>query len=618
MTAEPAAPNAAAVYLYREETTDDKLHMHSMYVRLKVLTDEGRNYADVEIPYEKRKFSITDVAGRTIHADGTIVPFTGKPYDKVIQKTATFQYQKKIFSMPDVQVGSIIEYRYKLRYDDNYAVPPTWFIQSELYLRKAHYRFVPTEHMLTSGRDQQVDSLIWIPMLPKGDTVQQAHGTYEVDVENIPPEPKEEYLPPIHALSYRVYFIYSPYRNKEDFWKNEGKYWSKQADKFMSANNALNSMVSQLTMPGETQEVKLRKLYAGVMAFENTDYTRQRSAREEKFDGFRTVRTAQDIIARKRGNSDELTLLFVALARAAGMKAYVMAVTDRDAELFNANVLSMSQLEDDIAIVSVNGKDQFFDPGERFCAYGQLHCKHTLAGGLRQNDSGTEFANSPDNAYKDARTIKVATLKMDETGSVNGTIKVGYSGTPALAWRQRALETDQTEIEHDLEESMRQELPGGLTVKLAKVLYLDDYSKQLVATFTVSGPLATMTAKRMFVPLEIFEANTKPKFSQAKREIPVYFQYGYEDIDQVSLSYPSSVTVESSPQREQIMMKTLAALQEGSEIKDNTVVLTRDFSLAAVIFGPDEYEDLRTFFGKTIRKDQEQAVLKVSAHATGN
>jgi len=37
MTADPMAPGAAAVYLYREETTDDQLHYHGYYERLKVL-----------------------------------------------------------------------------------------------------------------------------------------------------------------------------------------------------------------------------------------------------------------------------------------------------------------------------------------------------------------------------------------------------------------------------------------------------------------------------------------------------------------------------------------------------------------------------------------------------
>jgi hypothetical protein len=219
MTAEPAAPGAAAVYLYREEVSDDNLHMHSMYVRLKVLSEEGKKYADVEIPYEGRNFSITDVGGRTIHSDGTVIPFTGKPYDKMIAKTKTEQYQKKVFSMPDVQVGSIIEYRYKLRYEDNFAVPPTWYIQTELYLRKAHYLFLPTDHELTSAREQAVNSLVWLPMLPKGSTVNKVRSGYEVNVENIPPAPDEEYLPPVHSFTYRVYFFYSPYRDSAEYWK---------------------------------------------------------------------------------------------------------------------------------------------------------------------------------------------------------------------------------------------------------------------------------------------------------------------------------------------------------------------------------------------------------------
>ena len=149
--------------------------MHSVYVRLKILTEEGKKYADVEIPYERRRFSIADVEGRTIHSDGTSVPFTGKPYDKVLVKTATLRYQAKVFSMPDVQVGSILEYRYQLRYEDNVLLPPTWFMQGELYVRKAHYKYVPTPQfsntVITTGRNQTATSLIWYPILPKGDAV---------------------------------------------------------------------------------------------------------------------------------------------------------------------------------------------------------------------------------------------------------------------------------------------------------------------------------------------------------------------------------------------------------------------------------------------------------------
>ncbi len=629
MSAEPAAPNAAAVYLYREEVCDDKLHMHSMYVRLKVLTEEGKKFADVEIPYERRGFTIDAVAGRTIHSDGTVIPFTGKPYDKIIAKTATNSYQKKIFSMPDVQIGSIIEYRYTLRYADNYAVPPTWYIQNELYLKKAHYRFVTTDADLVSGRDQMVSTLAWLPILPQGTVVkhipappggalQHLSDIYELEIENVAPAPDEEYLPPIRSLSYRVYFFYSPYRDRAEFWSKEGKYWSKQADKFMSADKALSAMVNQLTLPADSQDQKLQKLYAGVMSFENTDFTREHSVHEDKQEGFRAVKTAQDIIDRKRGSSDELAMLFVGLARAAGMKAYVMAVTNRDNDIFNPGLMSMGQLDDDIAIVNVGGQDKFFDPGERYCAYGQLHWKHTMVDGIRQTDGGTVIAETPQDPYVNSKTVRIADLTMSEDGQVNGTVKVGYTGVPALSWRQRALEADQTKVEHDMEEELRNELPGGLTVKIDSVSHLDDYTKQLVASFKVYGPLATPSSKRLFVPVEIFQANSHPIFSQPKRVMPVYFQYAHQDIDQISITLPASLAIESVPKQEQFPMEKLAVLIEGASVKGNTLTLVRNFQLGTIIFKPDEYNDLHDFYSKLNRKDQEQAILKVGTHEAGN
>ena len=93
MTSQPQVPGAAAVYLYREETTDDKLHFFSIYVRLKVLTEKGKEFGNVELSYANEKdgggYTVNDISGRTIHSDGTVVPFTGKPFDKLIEKSQT-------------------------------------------------------------------------------------------------------------------------------------------------------------------------------------------------------------------------------------------------------------------------------------------------------------------------------------------------------------------------------------------------------------------------------------------------------------------------------------------------------------------------------------------------
>ncbi len=57
MTSQPQVPGAAAVYLYREETTEDKYHYFSVYIRLKVLTEGGKQYGNVELPYAQSEDS---------------------------------------------------------------------------------------------------------------------------------------------------------------------------------------------------------------------------------------------------------------------------------------------------------------------------------------------------------------------------------------------------------------------------------------------------------------------------------------------------------------------------------------------------------------------------------
>jgi hypothetical protein len=131
MTSVPEQPGAPAVILLRHETDDDNLHYHSVYTRIKVLTEAGRKYADVELPYNRRRFTIEQVSGRTVHADGSVVPFEGKPFDKVVVKGHNLRIQVKTFSLPDVQVGSILDYRYNLRYGDNSLRSPEWLIRAK-------------------------------------------------------------------------------------------------------------------------------------------------------------------------------------------------------------------------------------------------------------------------------------------------------------------------------------------------------------------------------------------------------------------------------------------------------------------------------------------------------
>ncbi len=629
MTSQPEVPGAAAVYLYREETTDDKLHFFSIYVRLKVLTDKGKEFGNVELSYANKKdgggYTVEDIAGRTIHADGTVFPFTGKPYDKLIEKGQTTKYMAKVFTLPNVEVGSIIEYRYNLRYDDHYFISPQWIIQSELFTRKAHYVWRPTSEQLVSSDDrgQLTNSIAWTPILPKGTEVKQTRLpggdqlVFEVNIQDVPPVPDEELMPPISSLSYRVLFYYSPYRSNAEFWKDEGKHWSKLQDKFIGPGKGVDDAVRQLVVASDTPEQKLRKIYAAVMGMENTDFTHEHSAAEERSQGLKDIHTTDDILARKRGESDQLALLFIAMARAAGFKAYAMTVTNRDRHLFVPTYFNLSQFDDTIALVNVDGKELTFDPGSRYCPYGQLAWKHTMAGGLRQTDSGAAIAFTQAEAYVASQVQRVADLKMDESGMVTGTVKMTYIGAPALRWRQIALRGDATALEHDLRTRVEELLPSGMEVKVNSISKVADYEQPLVADFTVKGNIGSSTGKRLLLPANIFQVNAKPTFSHEKREIAVAFDYAYDNKDVVRIIFPATFAIESLPASDKYQYLKSSAYSFTSASTATSVTFRREFALAEIIFPVTEYPAIRSYYGKFETKDQENVVLKVAAGSSG-
>jgi hypothetical protein len=536
----------------------------------------------------------------------------------------------KVFTLPDVEVGSIIEYRYSLRYDDNYFISPDWYIQSDLFLRKGRYVWKPTSeqlmHRSAGGREQPTSSIGWFPVLPPGTELKQTRLPavgfqdgqliLELNVHDVPPAPKEEYMPPISAFTYRVLFYYSPYRSADEFWKSEGKFWAKDTDKFIGPGSRVTAAVHELTAPSDTADQKLRKLYASVMQMENTDFTREHERSEDKAAGLRDIHNTDDILERKRGSSDQLAELFIAMARASGFKAHAFAVTSRDRSIFTKGYLNLGQLDDIVAVVNVDGKEQTFDPGSRYCPYGHLAWKHTFAGGIREVEGGgAEMGQTSGEPYSNSRIQRVANLSMDEHGEVTGTVKLTFIGTPALIWRHRSLSGDQESFERQLRTSTEHLLPGGMDVKVTSIEKLSSYEEPLTVQFNVKGPIGAPTGKRLLIPGDIFVSNDKASFPHEKRELPVYFDYTHMVQDAVRIKLPASIKVESLPAADKQQMQQFALYNLTTESTPDSVTVRRNFALAEFLFPPKEYTELRAFYNKMETKDQESVVLTASPAA---
>jgi hypothetical protein len=631
MTADPKAPGAAAVYLNVEEVTNDPLHYHMVYARIKVLTEKGKEYATVDMPYAGSDYKVTDIKARTIHSDGTVTPLEGKIEDLLVMKSAGNRITRRVINLPSVEVGSILEYRYQLRYDDNHYSSPFWEIQRPLFVHKAHYAFTPfkaflpgpenaTSSFLVDEHGHPVNSLVWWHVLPPGIEVKvDVAGHFSVDITDVPPIPDEEWMPPIHSLLYKVLFYYKGGFTASDFWVSEAKRWSKEVDHFAEPTTTIRDAVTALIAPGDSAEIKARKLYKAVQALDNTDYTRKKDKVELKQLGLHAAKRAEDTWSQKSGSSEDIALLYLAMLRAAGLTAYAMKVVDRENALFDPTYMNFDQLDNTVILTNAGGKDLVLDPGEKMCPFQLLSWRHASAGGIRQSPEGRSAGITPSLPYSANTVVRSGDLDVDEHGAVNGRLTLVFTGQEALRWRQASIENDLDEVKKRFDHWLKEICPEGVDSHLDHFLGLDDPDVNLVAIVNVAGTLGTATSKRILLPGFFFETRASHPFvAQEMRLEPVDMHYADQVTDQVIYHLPAGFTVEGAPQTNQINWPGHAALATKAVSATGQVTVVRQFIRGFTFVKPADYQDLRGFYQKVATSDQQQLVLTSSPSTKGN
>jgi cyclic lactone autoinducer peptide len=330
MTGEPLAPGAPAIILYRQVDRDDNgLTSHEdNYFRIKILTEEGRKYADVEIPFIQGNNDVVHMRARSIRPDGSVAEFDGKVYEKSIVKARGLKYLAKTFTLPDVQVGSIVEYFYTYDFQEHMLYESHWILSQDLFTKTARFSLKPYHGEMWSVR--------WSWQgLPAGTGKPEQVGAEHVvrlESRNIPAFRTEDFMPPENELKSRVDFIYSdePFMQDVDkYWKKVGKELNGRLESFAGRQKAMQEAVTQIVTPNDPAEVKLRKIYDRVQQFRNTSYEVRKTEQEEKRDKEKEPANVEEVWKRGYANGINLTWLFLGLAKAAGFEAYGVYVSDR-------------------------------------------------------------------------------------------------------------------------------------------------------------------------------------------------------------------------------------------------------------------------------------------------
>lgn len=624
-------PGAPAVILDSEEIDDDMNNFESVYKRIKILTDAGREWANVELPYH-RHFTITDISGRTVHADGSIVNFEGKPFDKTVEKGAGVRVKVKSFTLPDVQVGSIIDVRYSLRYDDHSVLAPEWIVQEDIFQRRAYFKYIPFQNhgstYIELAHNQIANGVAWTPFLGKDSPQPQLHqlptnslsssktisSWVDLTMKDVPAMVHEPFMPPLNMMRMRVYFYYQENLKTEDYWKSEGKFWNKDVEEFIGKKGGIDEAVAKLVTPSDTPEQKVRKIYGFVSQLENQDYVPERTAAENKVLELKPNKGAEDVLQHRSGNHDELNRLFVSMVRAAGIPASMIWVSDRSEDAFVKQYLSTRQLQAEIAIAQIDGKDVFLDPGTKFCPYGILEWRYSASAGLRQSPKGAEFAQTPPPDYKQTVTTRMARTSLDEHGVLSGTISLLFKGSTAMRLRQDGGRTDAEGRKKLMEDEAKDILPGNSEVSLTNSPDWNNAETPLIAQFHISCPFAVAAGKRLMLQQHLFQVNEKPRFPATQRVNGVYFHLPWQEADEVHITIPAGMEIENLPPDDTVKLSYALYQVHQKQEAPNQFFSRRDFIMGDGVFTTDQYKELKGFFDKVKADDDQPALVRLSAN----
>jgi hypothetical protein len=624
----PRAKGSAAMILYYAVDTDNRNGTETESFRIKVFQDEGKKYADVEIPYYDKETRVEEIRARTIGPDGNAAEFTEQVYDREIVKAKKIRVNAKVLTLPNVQIGTIIEYSYRLHYkekipdvfkhpeayriDAAYTYPAAeWEIQRGLFLR--HGRF--TLHGVKGAEIQD-----FYVALPDNVSKQRLHdGTIQIDIDNVPGYEEEEDSPPEENLKIRASMYYAVgYYSENVYWEGVARRKAQAVDKFIGKSTVIQSEAARLVNPSDSDEKKLHQIYDRVQQIRAVSYEGSKTEKEMKQENLKENNSAEDVLTHGYAYANEINLLFVALARAVGLHAAPLMVSSRKLSLFMKGYPNERQLNSMVVSVRLGQGFVYLDPATRFCPYGLLPWDEADTSGVLEDSEYPNLGSTPASKSKEAIVRREADLKLSSDGGLSGKVVLLYFGQEALNMRLEAIREDEAERRKELEESLKSMLMQGAALKLVKAEGWEDSGVPLRAEFEVDIPnFAVPAGKRMILPLGVLHAHEKNPLATPRRTHPVYFGYPHESYEEVSLELPAGIEVESLPANAKAdqgaVYYELSSKKEG-----NTIQIGRTFRISGSLYTLDQYSKLSAFYDRVLEGDGRQAAVRVAEPSNPN
>jgi hypothetical protein len=280
--------------------------------------------------------------------------------------------------------------------------------------------------------------------------------------------------------------------------------------------------------------------------------------------------------------------------------------------------MKASDLNTNVVLVKLNGKDLYLDPGTAFTPFGLLPWSESAVPGLKLDKDGGTWVTTSMAESSESRIERKANFKVTQDGSLEGKLTVTYTGLEALDRRIEERNEDDTARKKFLEDEVRQVVPATIDVDLTNKPEWNSSSPALVAEFDLKVPgWVSGAGRRALLPVGIFSAGEKHVYEHTTRVHPLYFHYLSEKSDDISIDLPLDWRVSDIPKPQTTDAKLLVYTND-VENKNGTLHLQRRLRSDLLSLDQKYYPALRNFYQAVRTSDDQQIVLQPGSAAASN
>jgi hypothetical protein len=414
---------------------------------VKVFSALGHRFAYIVIPYVEGN-SIESIEGRTIAPSGKISLLSEKNiFDVNLYPNFVFfsDQRAKIFTLPAVEDGSTLEYRYTILYRGRTYLD-SWAFQNDAPTLRSRFTLVkPSEWDLR----YRVRNITVEPRIVKAP--ERFPSTHVWEARDIPKAVTEVATPP--GREWLGHISFSPIGFAS--WKDVARWYHQLSQDRRKGGRGVKELSDELTQGAVNEREKLRRIFEWVR--DQIRYV----AVEIGIGGYQP-HAAEEVCVNRYGDCKDMSALLCALAEEAGIELQQVLISSWYNGKPDTSLPSPMQFNHAIAYApSIEGGPQWMDPTDKGCPFGMLpwYDQGTPVLVVAKDGMG-EIITTPLDSIGNNTQEDDWTVALSDSGQAIVTVRALLRGAPATELRGLLLATPKETHRRWLEGMLAERISG--------------------------------------------------------------------------------------------------------------------------------------------------------------